>query len=489
MGLSQIRAVHEIPEASFPHCSPGRRAAGGPPGLARSPGRTLGDLGNPPSPRREVESPREQGGWPGPQDSLCPQERVGLSAGCETRASEGTLDPSPQKPTALWGAAALQPPVCPPTDGQPWEGYGDRTLGIWMPAGPCPQGLRTCSCRQASHTGPSEPRPVPGARAAGAPKPRSRWPRSRGAGRQVEPARPGLSWSVLCQAGVRPGWGRAFLLCAWPGSPCRQEARPKLSPRSLLLPWRPVPETSRDRAPCVGGSLRSPSLQGPHQSIHVQGHLSPANPSREGRQVPGSAPSPVPPAAPERQVASGPPCTQAGRGRSCAVCNLACRESPGSARLVSGCPPSPSSAPQVSSPHTYPSPTLRTLWSLHRVRRRRCQAPCKLGVKCAQTCIRAHPTGPPGLHPLRPWGPQAHSEGAGGGLSGRKACILKPSKTKPPCSSQAGGVGPAGDPGRAWCTARPGRLGQASRAVSTVPSVGLPARAAGSGTTGTDAHL
>lgn len=60
--------------------------------------------------------------------------------------------------------------------------------------------------------------------------------------------------------------------------------------------------------------------------------------------------------------------------------------------------------------------------------------PCQLEIKCAWTQVRAHPTSPPRLHPLSPWGPQVHSEGWGGGLP-------ESLQNKPPCSGQKGGGG------------------------------------------------
>lgn len=189
------------------------------------------------------------------------------------------------------GAAAPHPPVCP-SRCQALEGMG-TTSGAWMPTSPCPPRMddvrpagpmHTAICAQAC------------ARGWGL------WALRLPALEQVAPLQGGgqaggaslaCLWSVLCWAGVRLGWGGAFPLCAWPGSPCGQEAWPKPSPRSLLLPQRTVPEPSRDRAPWGGGSLQSGlgflCPRGPPQRTRVQGHLSPApGPGRvekEGKAV------------------------------------------------------------------------------------------------------------------------------------------------------------------------------------------------------------
>lgn len=151
--------------------------------------------------------------WPGPQASLDPQETVWLSAGCETRAWRGscvlpteTLVLRGQRPCTLLCLS------CPLT-GNPGRG-GGRTLGTWVSAVPCPQGLETWALQAAPHMGPSVPRPVPGlGPLGGTPSSGAGGPTAGGG----QAGGPGLSWSILCQSGVWLGWGRIFLLCTRPG--------------------------------------------------------------------------------------------------------------------------------------------------------------------------------------------------------------------------------------------------------------------------------
>lgn len=115
----------------------------------------------------------------------------------------------------------------------------------------------------------------------------------------MEPTRLVFGASCAGQVSGRAGVGPYALRPAW--QPYVQEAWPRRSPRSLLLPRRPVPGTFGDRAPCEGGSWRSglrfPCPEGPPQRTRVQGHLSPApgpgRVKREGRRghlVPSNSP-------------------------------------------------------------------------------------------------------------------------------------------------------------------------------------------------------
>lgn len=151
----------------------------------------------------------------------------------------------------------------------------------------------------------------------------------------------------------------------------------------------------------------------------VQGHLGPAE--RATRYM-AEPPSWCGSAAPGRRVVSGPPTLHQAPRQAVGVA-----VGPTPWQLSVGVPALPllvpTSAPQV------PSPDLPLS---HQVRR--CQVPCQLEIKCAWTQGRAHPTSPPRLHPLSPWGPQVHSEGCGGGLP-------ESLQNKPPCSGQKGGGG------------------------------------------------
>lgn len=170
---------------------------------------------------------------------------------------ERILCPPHRNPCAQ-GTAALHPPVSVlPADGQPWEGrgqnFGDLGVCCSLPprvgdvgtAGSPPHGaICIQACARSGATGRDS-------------QLWSRWPHGRGwAGR--------WTWLVLehpvpvrCLAGL--GSGLPALHPAWQ-APCWQEAWTRLSRGSLLLPWRPVPEPSRDKASCAGRTLRSPSL-------------------------------------------------------------------------------------------------------------------------------------------------------------------------------------------------------------------------------------
>ena len=107
-------------------------------------------------------------------------------------------------------------------------------------------------------------------------------------------------------------------------------------------------------------------------------------------------------------------------------------------------------------------------------------------IKCAQTWGRAHPTSPPRLRLLSPWGPQVHREGWGGGLPESLQ-----NQTSLFCPGGWGRA--AADPGWTLSMSRPGGqkwlggLGWASKAVSTVSLHGAPTRVAGSGAARTGA--
>ena len=200
----------------------------------------------------------------------------------------------------------------------------------------------------------------------------------------------------------------------------------------------------------------------------VQGHLGPAE--RASRYM-AEPPSWCGSAAPGRRVVSGPPTLHQAPRQAVGVA-----VGPTPWQLSVGVPALPllvpTSAPQV------PSPDLPLS---HQVRR--CQVPCQLEIKCAWTQVRAHPTSPPRLHPLSPWGPQVHSEGWGGGLPPKQTSLFWPE----------GWGWAAADPGWAWSMSRPGGqtwlggLGWASRAVSTVSLHGAPTTVAGRGTARTGA--
>lgn len=178
------------------------------------------------------------------------------SVGCETRAwRESCVLPTEtpvlrgQQPCTLLFLSCL-------LTGDPGKG-GGRTLGTSVPAGPCPQGLKMSALQAAPHMGPSVPRPVPGlGPLGGTPSPGAGGPVA-GGGQAGGPGLLEHPVPVRCPAGL--GSGLPALRPAWQ-APCWQEAWPRLSHGSLLLPWRPVPEPSRDKAPCAGRTLRSPSL-------------------------------------------------------------------------------------------------------------------------------------------------------------------------------------------------------------------------------------
>lgn len=146
------------------------------------------------------------------------------SAGYETRAWRGSCVPTETPVLSGQQPCTLLCLSCPLT-GDPGKGRG-RTLGTSVFAGPCPQGLKMSALQAAPYMGPSVPRPVPGlGPLGGTPGPGAGGPMAGGG----QAGGPGLSWSILCQSGVRLGWGRVFLLCAWPG---RRPAGRKLGPGS-----------------------------------------------------------------------------------------------------------------------------------------------------------------------------------------------------------------------------------------------------------------
>lgn len=190
--------------------------------------------------------------WPGPQASLDPQETVWLSAGCETRAWRDPVS-SHRNPCAQTAALHLLCLSCPLTGnpggaGQNFGGPGCLLFPALL--------VGDVALQAAPHMGPSVP--VPGL-ATGA------WTPSSGAGGPTAGGWAGRwTWLILehpvpvrC---VWLGWGRDLLLCTRLAGALLAEAWTRLSRGSLLLPWRPVPEPSRDKASCAGRTLRSPSL-------------------------------------------------------------------------------------------------------------------------------------------------------------------------------------------------------------------------------------